>query len=87
MLLIKALGVGIALAIILDVTIVRTLLVPAAMHLLGRWNWYAPEPLVRLWKKSGMSDLEETTVQRQPFTRNRRHARSGDVGIEDDLHI
>ncbi len=58
-LLIKALGVGIALAIVLDVTIVRMLLVPAALHLMGRWNWYAPQPLVRLWRKSGMSDLEE----------------------------
>ncbi len=57
-LLIKALGVGIALAIVLDVTIVRMLLVPATMHLMGRWNWYAPHTLVRVWKKSGISDLE-----------------------------
>jgi RND superfamily putative drug exporter len=63
------------------------LLVPATMHLMGRWNWYAPQPLVRLWKKSGMSDLEEMAAQPQPFTRNRRHARNEDVGIEDDLHI
>jgi uncharacterized membrane protein YdfJ with MMPL/SSD domain len=68
-LLIKALGVGIAIAVVLDVTIVRMLLVPATMHLMGRWNWYAPQPLVRLWKKSGMSDLEEITAHYQPFTR------------------
>ena len=55
---IKALGVGMALAILLDATIVRGLLVPAAMKLMGKWNWWAPAPLVRLWTKLGLSDLE-----------------------------
>jgi RND superfamily putative drug exporter len=32
--------------------------VPAAMRLMGDWNWWAPRPLVRLWKKAGLSDLE-----------------------------
>lgn len=59
MLFMKALGVGMALAIILDVTVVRAMLVPATMRLMGRWNWYAPRPLVHLWKMSGMSDLEK----------------------------
>jgi RND superfamily putative drug exporter len=36
-------GVGLSAAILLDATIVRALLVPAAMKLLGRWNWYLPE--------------------------------------------
>ncbi len=40
--LIKALGVGIAIAVALDATIVRALLVPATMRLLGRWNWWLP---------------------------------------------
>ncbi|MBI2887331.1 MAG: MMPL family transporter [Chloroflexi bacterium] len=40
--IIKALGVGMALAIFLDATVVRALLVPATMHLLGRWNWWSP---------------------------------------------
>lgn len=53
----KSMGVGMALAIALDATIVRALLVPAAMKLMGAWNWYAPAPLVRLWKKSGLSDV------------------------------
>ena len=39
---IKALGVGMALAIFMDATVVRALLVPATMHLLGRWNWWSP---------------------------------------------
>jgi uncharacterized membrane protein YdfJ with MMPL/SSD domain len=39
---VKEVGVGIAAAIFLDVTLVRALLVPATMRLLGRWNWWAP---------------------------------------------
>ncbi|MDO8490997.1 MAG: MMPL family transporter [Dehalococcoidia bacterium] len=39
---IKALGLGIAIAICLDATIVRSLLVPATMRILGKWNWWAP---------------------------------------------
>jgi RND superfamily putative drug exporter len=50
----KSLGVGMALAILLDATIVRALLVPAAMKMMGHWNWWAPAPLARLWKKVGL---------------------------------
>jgi RND superfamily putative drug exporter len=46
--LIKSLGFGIALAVFLDVTIVRALLMPATMRLLGDWNWWLPSPLQRL---------------------------------------
>lgn len=53
----KTLGVGMALAIVLDATVVRALLVPATMRLMGRWNWYAPAALVRLWRRTGLSDL------------------------------
>lgn len=45
--LIKTLSVGMAVAIFLDATIVRTLLVPATMKLLGHWNWWAPVWLTR----------------------------------------
>ena len=45
--LIKALGVGMAIAIALDATVVRALLVPATMRLLGRWNWWLPAALER----------------------------------------
>jgi RND superfamily putative drug exporter len=45
--LIKALGVGMAIAVALDATVVRALLVPATMRLLGRWNWWIPGPLER----------------------------------------
>ncbi|MEO8208763.1 MAG: MMPL family transporter [Chloroflexota bacterium] len=46
--LIKALGLGIAVAVALDATVVRALLVPATMRLLGRWNWWVPVWLDRL---------------------------------------
>jgi len=46
--LIKALGLGIAIAVALDATVVRALLVPATMRLLGRWNWWVPARLARV---------------------------------------
>ena len=46
--LIKALGIGVALAVALDATVVRALLVPSTMRLLGRWNWWLPSSLRRL---------------------------------------
>lgn len=46
--LIKALGLGTAIAVLLDATLVRALLVPATMRLLGDWNWWAPRAMLRL---------------------------------------
>ena len=57
--LIKALGLGIALAVTLDATVVRALLVPATMKLLGAWNWWLPAPLARVLPRA--SFIEETT--------------------------
>jgi uncharacterized membrane protein YdfJ with MMPL/SSD domain len=45
---IKQLGVGAGVAVLVDATIIRALLVPALMKLLGEWNWWAPRPLARL---------------------------------------
>jgi uncharacterized membrane protein YdfJ with MMPL/SSD domain len=53
---IKELGVGTALAVLIDATIVRALLVPALMEMLGRWNWWAPRPLRRLHERIGISE-------------------------------
>lgn len=46
--LIKTLALGLAIAIFLDITLVRLVLVPAVMSLAGRWNWWLPRPLKRL---------------------------------------
>ncbi len=52
----KQLGIGLALAVIVDVTVVRSLLVPATMKLMGDWNWWAPAPLARLHDRIGFSE-------------------------------
>jgi len=57
-LLIKEVGVGLGLAILVDATIVRTLLVPATMRLLGRYNWWAPRPLAALYRRLGLSESD-----------------------------
>ena len=49
-------GLGLTLAVVVDATLVRMVLVPAFMHILGRWNWWAPAPLVRLHKSIGISE-------------------------------
>ncbi|MEA2455158.1 MAG: putative drug exporter of the superfamily [Thermoleophilaceae bacterium] len=53
---IKELGLGTAIAVLIDATIIRALLVPALMELLGRWNWWAPAPLARLHSRLGLRE-------------------------------
>jgi RND superfamily putative drug exporter len=53
--LIKSIGLGLAIAVALDATIVRALMVPAVMRLLGRFNWWAPHPLRWLHVRSGLA--------------------------------
>jgi uncharacterized membrane protein YdfJ with MMPL/SSD domain len=52
----KMIGVGMLVALLVDATIVRALLVPATMKLLGRWNWWAPGPLRRFWERYGIRE-------------------------------
>jgi RND superfamily putative drug exporter len=53
---IKQVGLGTALAVLIDATIIRALLVPSLMELLGKWNWWAPAPLRRLHRRIGLSE-------------------------------
>ena len=55
---IKLFGVGLTLAVIMDATLIRGLLVPAFMKLAGRANWWAPAPLRRLYDRWGLSESE-----------------------------
>jgi len=55
---IKLIGVAMAIAIVVDATVVRALLVPASMRLLGRWNWWAPAPLRRLHDRIGFGESD-----------------------------
>jgi uncharacterized membrane protein YdfJ with MMPL/SSD domain len=59
---IKENGVGTALAVLIDASIVRALLVPSLMELLGKWNWWAPAPLRRLHDRIGISEHAAPTA-------------------------
>jgi putative drug exporter of the RND superfamily len=56
-------GLGLTVAVLVDATLVRMMLVPAFMQVLGRRNWWAPQPLVRLHELIGFSDGDHA---RQP---------------------
>ncbi|MDQ1727749.1 MAG: putative drug exporter of the superfamily, partial [Frankiaceae bacterium] len=58
----KLMGVGLALAVLVDATIVRGLLVPAIMRLAGRWNWWAPAPLRRVSARWSLKEESGETI-------------------------
>ena len=61
-LLIKAIGLGMAIAVAIDATLVRALVVPATMRLLGDANWWAPAPLARVYNRLGLSETVTVKV-------------------------
>jgi RND superfamily putative drug exporter len=61
---VKEIGVGMAVAVVLDVTVVRGLLLPAVMTMLGEWNWWAPGPLRRLLPQRPVNRGLSTSVTR-----------------------
>jgi RND superfamily putative drug exporter len=63
-------GVGLTLAVLADATLVRMVLVPAFMHVLGRWSWWSPKLLVRLHERFGIS---ESGAPAQPAAVSGRH--------------
>jgi uncharacterized membrane protein YdfJ with MMPL/SSD domain len=58
----KQLGLGAALAVAVDASIVRAPLVPALMALMGNWNWWAPNPLRRLHTRIGLQEPISSTL-------------------------
>ena len=60
--IIKAIGLGMAIAVALDATLVRALVVPATMRLLGDLNWWAPRPLARLYRRLGLGEAAPRPV-------------------------
>ena len=54
-------GLGLTIAVLADATLVRGVLVPSFMRLMGRWNWWAPAPLVRLHARIGLRDEVDDT--------------------------
>jgi RND superfamily putative drug exporter len=74
---IKSIGVGMAIAVFIDATIIRVLLVPAAMRLMGRWNWWAPGIFGRFVDRLGFSHAEDDEdVEADAAERERAAARS-----------
>ena len=61
----KQLGLGAALAVAVDASIVRALLVPSLMALMGKWNWWAPRPLRRLHDRIGLQETAPTGAELQ----------------------
>jgi uncharacterized membrane protein YdfJ with MMPL/SSD domain len=57
----KMIGIGMLVAVLIDATIVRALLVPATMRLLGTLNWWAPGPLRRWWGRHGIVESQSVT--------------------------
>jgi uncharacterized membrane protein YdfJ with MMPL/SSD domain len=53
---VKELGIGAVLAVLIDASIIRALLVPSLMMLLGPLNWWAPKPLRRLYERAGLQE-------------------------------
>ena len=64
--LIALVGVGLGTAVLIDATVVRALLVRATMSLLGRWNWWAPEPMARWWEGHGLHEAADDVVAAAP---------------------
>ena len=75
MISIKSIGVGMAIAVLVDATIIRVLLVPATMRLMGHWNWWAPGILSRLVDRVGFSHVEDD-IDMAPAGRAPKHSPS-----------
>ena len=63
--IIKSMGFGLALAVLIDATIVRGLLVPATMRLMGRWNWWAPAPVKGVVDRLGLGHARPGPARRR----------------------
>ncbi|RDH77788.1 MMPL family transporter [Mycolicibacterium moriokaense] len=68
---VRMFGLGLTLAVLMDATLVRMLLVPAFMRVLGRLNWWAPKPLARLHERFGLSETasQPATAASSPHAR------------------
>ena len=79
---IKELGLGAALGVLIDASIIRALLVPSLMELLGAWNWWAPRPLRRLHERIGSA---RGLASRDGARLARARGRYG--GLDADRHL
>ena len=80
-------GLGLTLAVLVDATLVRMVLVPAFMHVLGRRNWWAPAPLVRLHKRLGINDGHSVVIPEEGLDASPTHQQfnaelTNELGVE-----
>ncbi|MFD6396109.1 MMPL family transporter [Nocardia sp. NPDC060249] len=81
----KAFGIGLPLAVIVDATLVRGFLLPAAMKVLGDANWYAPEFLRRLHDRWGLDEGGSGRTKREVVVRDPLAARPEEIVVVDPL--
>jgi uncharacterized membrane protein YdfJ with MMPL/SSD domain len=68
---VKQIGLGLAVAVLIDATVVRMVLVPAVMELLGKANWWLPAPLARILPKSSLAEDEPPAEVQAPVPASR----------------
>jgi RND superfamily putative drug exporter len=68
---VKQIGLGLAVAVLIDATVVRMVLVPAVMELLGKANWWLPAPLARILPKSSLAEDEPPADVQAPVPASR----------------
>ncbi|MFE3226760.1 MMPL family transporter [Nocardia sp. NPDC059228] len=80
----KLFGIGLALAVVSDATIIRGLLAPALMRLMSTGNWWAPKPLAALHKRIGLEEESAAAVAEGDHTGGEQHQDADDA--ETDAH-
>jgi len=63
---VKQVGLGLAVAVLIDATVVRMVLVPSVMELLGKANWWLPRPLARVLPRTPLTEDEPPAEVRVP---------------------
>ena len=67
---VKQIGLGLAVAVLIDATVVRHVLVPAVMELLGKANWWLPRPLARILPAVTVGDAPAAQASERAMTRH-----------------
>lgn len=73
--IIKEIGLGLAIAVAMDATIVRGVVVPSLMRILGQLNWWAPRPLASIYERLGLAERSPLPTEPMPESRVRTIAR------------
>jgi RND superfamily putative drug exporter len=76
----RMLGLGLTLAVLADATLVRMVLVPAFIHLLGRWTWWAPRPLRRLRERVATGESAAAAVGRRRWAEDAPEPERHEIG-------